>query len=414
MKSFLFSVFVLFAGHLASQDVLLESLLHSASDNQLEEVMRKPEQFQLQLIYTQIDRDENNHPSFRSYTYGLDTNLYFYPASTVKMPVAALALQKLNELGIEGVNKHSMMHTLAAREPQTSKIEDTTALLGKPFIAHYIKKIFLVSDNDAYNRLYEFLGQEYINHELYKRGYEQIRIVHRLSVSGFDTVGNRYTNPVKFYAEDDVLYQQEEVYSSFSSALRLKEQVRGVARMDNEGQILAEPFDFRNKNYASLQDLHDLLTTILFPESVSEGKSFDLTEEDYQLLWKYMSMLPRESKSPAYPEYADWDSYVKFLMFGDKKGRMPDQIRIFNKVGDAYGFLTDVAYIVDFENKVEFILAANIHVNKNQTYNDGVYEYDEIGLPMLAKIGKTIYQYELSRKRERAPDLKKFELLEDK
>lgn len=414
MKLFLFSALILFSCHLISQDILLESLLHSADDNQLEEVMRKPEQFQLQLIYTQIDRDENNRPNFKSYAYGLDNNLYFYPASTVKMPVAALALQKLNELGIEGVNRNSPMHTLAAREPQTARIEDSTALSGNPSIAHYIKKIFLVSDNDAYNRLYEFLGQEYINQELHTRGYEQTRIVHRLSVSGFDTLSNRYTNPVEFYSEDDVLYQQDEVYSSFHSNLRLKEQVRGVARMDNEGAILAEPFDFRYKNYISLQDLHDLLTAIIFPEDVSGEQSFNLTEEDYQLLWKYMSMLPRESKSPTYPEYADWDSYVKFLMFGDKKGRMPDQIRIFNKVGDAYGFLTDIAYIVDFENKVEFILAANIHVNKNQTYNDGVYEYDEIGLPVLAKIGKIIYQYELSRKRGEEPDLRKFGLIDGK
>ena len=51
---------------------------------------------------------------------------------------------------------------------------------------------------------------------------------------------------------------------------------------------------------------------------------------------------------------------------------------IFNKVGWAYGFLSDVSYVVDFENKVEFLVAAVIHVNENQTYNDGVYEYEKI------------------------------------
>ncbi|MDP9231009.1 MAG: glycoside hydrolase family 9 protein, partial [Bacteroidota bacterium] len=42
----------------------------------------------------------------------------------------------------------------------------STAANGFPSIAQYIKKIFLVSDNDAYNRLYEFLGQQTINDKL--------------------------------------------------------------------------------------------------------------------------------------------------------------------------------------------------------------------------------------------------------
>ena len=54
--------------------------------------MEDPERCRVQIIYTQIDRDENNTPSFTSYTYRLNENEYFYPASTVKLPAAALAL----------------------------------------------------------------------------------------------------------------------------------------------------------------------------------------------------------------------------------------------------------------------------------------------------------------------------------
>ncbi|MFB0907711.1 MAG: hypothetical protein QMB03_05420 [Spirosomataceae bacterium] len=94
---------------------------------------------------------------------------------------------------------------------------------------------------------------------------------------------------------------------------------------------------------------------------------------------------------------------MKSFMFGDDKEPMPENIRIFNKVGDAYGYLIDNAYIVDFENKVEFILSAVIHVNNNQIYNDSVYEYDKTGFPFMAELGKTIYAYELSRKRKTRP-----------
>lgn len=381
---------------------VLRQLLGSSEDSLLKEVLARPEQFQLQLIYTQINRDANNNPAFTSYQYNVDSNLYFYPASTVKLPAALVALEKLNELNIIGLDKHSNMQTEAARPPQTAVSGDTTSEDGLPSIAHYTKKIFLVSDNDAYNRLYEFLGQEYLNRKLHEKGYRNLRIIHRLSASEFDVEGNRFTNPVSFYHGDSLLYHQGEVFSIFYPPMQLKEQVRGVAYMNNDGEIIPEPFDFRYKNFVSLQGLHDILRAVMFPDAVPPGERFNLTPEDYRFLWKYMSMLPRESD---YPQYKEWDSYVKFFLFGDSKEPIPDHIRIFNKVGDAYGFLTDVAYVVDFKNKVEFLLAANLHVNKNQTYNDGMYEYDEIGFPVLARLGRLIYEYELERPRKYAPDL---------
>ena len=92
---------------------------------------------------------------------------------------------------------------------------------------------------------------------------------------------------------------------------------------------------------------------------------------------------------------------------GDAKS-IPDHIRIFNKVGDAYGFLTDASYIVDFKNGIEFILSATIYANENQTFNDDNYEYDEIGLPFLRDLGQAIYEVELERRREHTPDLSRF------
>jgi hypothetical protein len=141
----------------------------------------------------------------------------------------------------------------------------------------------------------------------------------------------------------------------------------------------------------------------LFPESVPESQRFNLTEADYQFLYRVMSTKPKESK---YPDYSDLeDNYVKFFMANDS---IPDHIRVFNKVGWAYGFLTDASYIIDLEKGVEYFLCAAIHVNENQTYNDGVYEYESIGLPFFGKIGELIHEYEVEREREFRPDLKRF------
>jgi hypothetical protein len=89
---------------------------------------------------------------------------------------------------------------------------------------------------------------------------------------------------------------------------------------------------------------------------------------------------------------------------------MPKQVRVFNKVGWAYGFLTDISYVVDFKNNVEFMLTATVYVNSDEVLNDDKYDYDSIGYPFMYQLGQTIYNYELQRNREHKPDLSKFKI----
>ena len=107
-----------------------------------------------------------------------------------------------------------------------------------------------------------------------------------------------------------------------------------------------------------------------------------------------MSALPAEA---GYDRLQYPDGYVKFFMFGDGKEKIPSNIRIFNKVGDAYGYLTDSAYIKDEKSGVEFMLSATVYVNENQIFNDDHYEYDQLGMPFLAELGRQVYQLELAR-----------------
>jgi len=146
---------------------------------------------------------------------------------------------------------------------------------------------------------------------------------------------------------------------------------------------------------------------------VPENRRFNLNEDDYRFMYRYMSMYPGESAIEDYNDKEKYPpGYVKFLMFAGDAKSIPDHIRVFNKVGDAYGFLTDAAYIVDFKNKVEFLLSATIYTNENQTFNDNEYEYDEIALPFLKNLGQAIYEVELNRPREFTPDLSRFQFAE--
>src|ERR1043165_8123886 len=153
-------IYLLLAGRSYSQNgmntkqpdsELLSSIL-TRQTAPFDSFIKNKNDLRIQIIYTQIDRTKKNKPKFTHHYYNVDNSVYFYPASTVKFPVAVLALQKLNELKIAALDKYTTMITKAEGDQQTEVYNDPSAPDGTPCIAHYIKKILLVSDNDAFNR----------------------------------------------------------------------------------------------------------------------------------------------------------------------------------------------------------------------------------------------------------------------
>ena len=388
----------------------LEALLRSQPER-FGTVMQDPEKYRVQILYTQINRDADNRPMFLSFNYRLNANEYFYPASTVKLPTAALALEKINRLGIDGLSRDTAMLTGVDFEGQTEVVEDSSSPNGRPSVAHYARKILLVSDNDAYNRLYEFLTPDTLNNRLRDMGFAGTRIMHRLEIA-LSVEANRHTNPIQFVDGDKVLHEQGPAYSQqdFSADAPI---LLGEAEMV-DGERLERPKDFAIKNAYPLQAQHDVIKSLLFPDDVDADMRFALSEDDYRFLYRNMSGYPGDSGIPDYADAVRYpDGYVKFLMFGGDAAEIPSNIRVFNKPGDAYGFLTDVAYIVDVENGVEFLLAATIFTNENQTFNDDDYEYDEIALPFLRELGRAIYEIELARERDHVPNFDRLGLARD-
>jgi len=382
---------------------LLESLLRS--NPICVPVLAAAAKHEVQILYTQIDRDADNRPHFTRHEYRVNPADYFYPASTIKLAGALLALEKLNQLGIAGVDRHAPIRIDSAFSGQTAVRQDPTAPDGLPTIAHYIRKLFAVSDNDAYNRLYEFVGQQRMNEGLWEKGYRDVRLTHRLAIAR-SPAANRRTNPLAFYRGDQVHYRQPMLVNPHT--WRAPTPILKGEGHIRDGALVAAPKDFAGSNYMSIQVLQDLLMAVFFPEEFPPERRFDLRPADYRFLYRAMSMLPRECPHPQYDPAKYYDSYVKFFLFGDRKTPMPDSVRIFNKVGLAYGYVTDNAYIVDFEHGVEFLLTAVVLVNDNGIFNDGAYEYDEVGLPFLAELGRVIYAYELERPRMHRPDLSKW------
>lgn len=396
----------------ARTDALLATLLSHNLNPVFQQVIRQPDTYRLQIIYTQINRDKHNKPSFRNYYFRVDSTEYFNPASTVKLPLAVLALEKLNGLNRPDLTRYTAMQFDSAYTSQTKAWRDSTSESGYPSLAHLIKRAFLVSENDPYNRLYEFIGQGAINRSLHARGYLDTRITHRFVRLTADQ--NRHTNPVRFIQTDGtLLYAQPAAVNTDPFDFR-RMATLGKGYLDAKDSLIRKPFDFTERNKLPLETLQQILQSVLFPQSVSAKQRFNLTADDYRFVYQYLSQYPGETNYPKYDPARYYDSYVKFFFMDSAHHQMPAGVRVFNKVGWAYGFMTDVSYVVDFTNKIEFMLTATLYVNSDGILNDNKYEYESVGHPFLYQLGQTIYQYERTRQRAYLPDLSRFRITYEK
>lgn len=363
----------------------LESIFSNSSESFKSILHNK--KHQVQIIYGEIAGDSIQHHYFN-----VNEKTYFYPASAVKMPVAFAAIKKAQELNL------SLEDRIVIDSTQTYpwKLYYDSIFQDSIRFKSLIQKIFTISDNAAYNLLYGWLGKDYIN-DLYASFGLRTRIVHQLGEGAysFTPQSNNFRRKSRIInSELDTIYQSE-LKQKYNYKGILRNEQKGVGYIDSLGRYINKPFDFTKKNYVSLENLLTILEIAYRPDLLSEGFSFDFSKENQSSINHIMSMLPKDMPQP-YDTFPD--NYVKFLLFGnDLDTSIPTHIKIYNKVGWAYGYLIDIAYVKDFKNEIEFFLAAIIHVNSNEIYNDGIYEYDSIGLPFLGELGDLIYSYEMQK-----------------
>ncbi|MEY3291236.1 MAG: hypothetical protein RLZZ266_261 [Bacteroidota bacterium] len=379
------------------------SILSGIQDSVTKKVLASPKIYRYQLVYTKIDRDQNGIPHFTNYTLHADPENYFNPASMVKMPLAFLAMEKLYELNLPGVNKYTTMQFDSNYQRQVAMYADSSAENKKPSIAHFIKRAFLISENDPYNRLYQFVGQGPTNQKLIAKGYTSTKITRQFM--GYTEDQNRHTNGIQFMDEKGLpILKLAPQYNKDSFQFGAPILI-GDAHWNSKDEVVNAPFDFTRHNNISLVDMQKMLQSVIFPTSVPKQNRFNMTEADRLFLLQYLSQYPSETNYPKYDSAHFYDSYVKFF-FQDSTHAMPKHIRVFNKVGWAYGFLTDVSYVLDTKNNIDYMLSATVYVNSDGVVNDSKYDEETVGFPFLNKVGTAFYEYELKRPRKFKPALK--------
>lgn len=390
----------------ALPDVFLDSLLRSAP-GPYDSLLARPQEYETQIIYTRIDRDEHNVPRFTEYTWHVDADRYFNPASLVKLPTAIAALEKVRRYADQGVTPETPMATGVAHRCQTA--------VRQPFhhdpdrvasVANYVRRMLLVSDNEAYNRLYEFVGQQELNERLTAWKMPTARIVTRFA-PGCDSLTNRYTNPITFYPTGRAPVQQAPAFNEQTYPPPPARILKGTAY--RKGRVVVNrPFDFTQANRLSLGQITDLLRGVLFPGA---GPSITLAPDDRSLLKRYLGLTPHASGFSLYHDKAWFDDYKKYLFYGRDPQRTVGGLsgpRIYNIVGLSYGYVADCAYVVEPASGTEFMLSAVLYVNRDGVLNDGRYEYTSVGWPFLAWLGQAIFNFEQQRPKRNRPDLSEF------
>ena len=348
----------------------------------LKEIIKEKEDYEIQILLTKIDQ-YNSKVDFQEYKYQLDDNKYFYPASTIKLPIVVLTLKKINELRSKGSEI-----TLKSKITLNYK-DDYSELVIRDSITSFqnlIADVFLVSDNSASNILIDFIGYNYFNHEMENAGFDKTYLNHKFNP-------DPYVNSTWQISDLD-----NNIISSINDnqkIIKANEKTNGLEKGERryfKGEILDESLNFSEKNRSSITDMHNLIKYIFYPEIFDSINTFNLNVEDYDFLRYWMSRFTYEDIGEKFiGDENFFETYNKFFIHGDEQSVSNEQIRVYNKIGQAYGTTIDNGLIKNYQDNVEFILTATIYTNKNKVINDNLYEYDDLAVPFLAKLSRAIY-----------------------
>ena len=85
----LFSLFVIICFSCSSEHNKIESILKDKNPL-IKNVYRNKEKHNIQILYTQIKKDSAGNPELIEHEFQVDDKKYFYPASTMKLPIVVL------------------------------------------------------------------------------------------------------------------------------------------------------------------------------------------------------------------------------------------------------------------------------------------------------------------------------------
>ncbi len=345
------------------------------------------EQFRFQFVLTTIVKDS---AAVNLTTESHLHNRYHYPASTVKLPVALLTMEKLNthSLSLESIPKiHRDVH--CGNMTYVDRSES-----GTIDFKEMIRELIVVSDNHYFNTLFHYLTPTVIREKLQKKGLNSTKIYR--CFNGCEFPGSLLTNGL--HITDNELrkthYQAPSRMdlSEFSAAYVYDSTKLLGSKHEYRRDIVPGPFDFNYNLDFPLDELHETMVRLVFPGQFDEEQQWHIRAEDRDFLMKSLREVPSDLRKSQYTETKHYpDNVFKYIVKGDNNPAY-DHVISYSKIGISYGFVTETAYVVDTKRGIEYVLTASIYVNANDVVNDGIYEYEAIARPALAQFGQLILE----------------------
>ena len=310
-------------------------------------------------------------------------------ASVAKLPMALLVAEQLQAAGVDA----SAVIQLDA-SPATGEWGEGESLAST--FRRDLSRTFAVSDNVPYNRWYELLGPDAIHARLKALGYPHVRMVSRLGST--DVEANRRTGAGRVIAADGSVVVAVPARVAQARRFPFGAAPLGNAWQSDDGRVVHAPRDMRFANFLPLADSLRMLRAFVRPESVPMHQRWRIDGALRVQLLRALSLRPRDSIDPVFAPEQALDGYARFFLHGgDGRAPRPDGVSVLGKSGEAYGYLSEVAHVIEPATGVEFLLAARVQANADGVVNDDRYEYDTVARPLLAAIGDAALAIERER-----------------
>ena len=344
--------------------------------------------YEVQILLTRIQRDAAMGIATKHDHYGWAPRRWFPAMSMAKLPMALIVAEELSRRGLG-------LDVQIAPDPPALSGEWPAAEPAAESVARTLRRIFTVSENIPHNRFYDFIGPEAIQSRLATLGYPDARVVNRIGAPVGD---GRVTRSGRLLDARGDTIAAWPARQFATLAFPYGKAFAGRGWMDDDGRITSGPHDFSHGNFVPLADLHHMLLAMVVPDAVSPTRRWAIAPPLRAGVLQIMAMMPRECADPAYGPDENYDSYARFLILGDSHADKPAGLQMLGKVGQAYGYLGDTEYVRDDGSGAEFVLSAVICVNADGIFNDDKYEYDEVGIPFLASLGRAVLEDERDRR----------------
>ncbi len=358
-------------------------------DSLVDHVLSNPEKYHFQFMVTDVIEYQSELYLGETHDYSAPY-WYFYPASMVKLPVAIMSLEKLNELNF---STEATLKFQRDFECGNMKFVDESRRKNLSF-KEMLRKLIIVSNNRYYNSLYHFLTPEHINAELQEKGLIETNIYR--DFTGCEMPLNLKTHGFNIQEHDST-----KTYDQMSSHIELEDFAANYiydttklygSKSEYRGKIVDGPFDFNYNLEYSIQDIHSTSMRLFFPQFFDEDNCWNLREEDRELLLESMKSVPKDLGEKEYLNEKKYpDNLYKYIVHGDGNPKY-DSVITYSKMGISYGFVTETAYVIHPKTGKRYVLTANIYVNSNDTVNDGKYEYQELARPFFARFGQLLLE----------------------